>query len=83
MTDDVKDFYATTPEILALSKLNEKNSYIDPELYIKLDVKRGLRDLAGKGVLTGLTKISDVRAHIYKAMNRSRPTASCFTAAIM
>ena len=66
MTDDVKDFYATTPEILALSKLNEKNSYIDPELYIKLDVKRGLRDLAGKGVLTGLTKISDVRAHIYK-----------------
>lgn len=33
---------------------------IDPELYTKFDVKRGLRDINGKGVLTGLTEISDV-----------------------
>ncbi len=33
---------------------------IDPNLYIEYDVKRGLRDRNGKGVLTGLTEISDV-----------------------
>lgn len=36
---------------------------IDPNLYIEYDVKRGLRDSAGKGVLTGLTEISDVTAY--------------------
>jgi len=34
---------------------------IDQNLYIEYDVKRGLRDSSGKGVLTGLTEISDVR----------------------
>ena len=33
---------------------------IDQNLYIEYDVKRGLRDSNGKGVLTGLTEISDV-----------------------
>ena len=33
---------------------------IDLNLYQEYDVKRGLRDSAGKGVLTGLTEISDV-----------------------
>lgn len=33
---------------------------IDQNLYIEYDVKRGLRDSFGKGVLTGLTEISDV-----------------------
>ncbi len=33
---------------------------IDPALYVEYDVKRGLRDSTGKGVLTGLTEISDV-----------------------
>lgn len=40
-----------------------KNHRIDPELYTKYDVKRGLRDSSGKGVLTGLTEISDVCAY--------------------
>ncbi len=35
---------------------------IDPNLYTEYDVKRGLRDISGKGVLTGLTEISDVKA---------------------
>ena len=35
----------------------------DPEFYKKYDVKRGLRDADGKGVLTGLTEISDVCAY--------------------
>ena len=53
-----KDF---TSEILKLSELCEKNGIIDSSLYQKYDVKRGLRDSNGKGVLTGLTKISDIR----------------------
>ena len=48
------------PEIRALAELCVKNTQIDPELYVKYDVKRGLRDLNGKGVLAGLTNISDI-----------------------
>src|SRR5512138_3443482 len=44
----------------ALAKLAEKNDYIDPSLYSKFDVKRGLRDSDGKGVLVGLTRIGNV-----------------------
>ena len=39
------------------------NHRIDPNLYVEYDVKRGLRDSAGKGVLTGLTEISDVTGY--------------------
>lgn len=57
------NIYSTiTPEILALAELSREAGNIDPALYTKYDVKRGLRDLNGKGVLTGLTNISDVRA---------------------
>lgn len=53
-------FCEITPEILELSRISEQASYIPPDLYTKYDVKRGLRDLNGKGVLVGLTEISDV-----------------------
>jgi len=36
---------------------------VDSSLYTKYDVKRGLRDLNGKGVLAGLTQIGEVLAH--------------------
>ena len=51
-----------TPEIEALAAQSRQNSCIDPEDYVKYDVKRGLRDLNGKGVLAGLTEISDIIA---------------------
>lgn len=56
------------PESLKVNmELLEKelmNSHqIDPNLYVEYDVKRGLRDSAGKGVLTGLTEVSDVCAY--------------------
>ena len=51
-----------TPEIVRLAELSKEAGVIDTELYTKYDVKRGLRDLNGKGVLAGLTNISDVRA---------------------
>lgn len=53
-----------TPELLALSKLSRQNSQIDPSLYSKYEVKRGLRDLNGKGVLAGLTDISEITSYI-------------------
>ena len=54
------NFCELTPKIMELSKKCSEAAMIDPELYGKYDVKRGLRDLNGKGVLVGLTEISDV-----------------------
>ncbi len=51
-----------TPEIVRLASMAGQADMIDTELFTKYDVKRGLRDLNGKGVLAGLTSISDVRA---------------------
>ncbi len=51
-----------TPELEALAELAVQNSCIRTEDYVKYDVKRGLRDLNGKGVVAGLTEISDVVA---------------------
>ncbi|MBQ6322212.1 MAG: citrate/2-methylcitrate synthase [Lachnospiraceae bacterium] len=39
------------------------NRSMDLNLYLEYDVKRGLRDAGGKGVLTGLTEISDVNGY--------------------
>lgn len=49
-----------TAKEMALAEKALKNSKIDPQLYIDNKVNRGLRDLNGKGVLTGLTEISDI-----------------------
>lgn len=48
-----------------LDKLAEycmNSGRFDQDLYVEYDVKRGLRDSNGKGILTGLTEISDVVA---------------------
>ena len=57
-----RNFSEITPEIKKLDKICENNSRIDPKFYSKYKVFRGLRDLEGKGVLTGLTEISEVYA---------------------
>ena len=54
--------FEITPEIQHFADLCEKNNVIEKELYAKYDVKKGLRDLNGKGVLAGLTNVSDIRA---------------------
>ena len=53
-------FYEITPEIMELANKCSASSIITSELYTKYNVNRGLRDLNGKGVLVGLTHISDV-----------------------
>ena len=48
-------------EVKNLCEKCKQNSQIDPSLYGKHNVMRGLRDLKGKGVLTGLTDVSEIR----------------------
>ena len=49
-----------TEQISGLSELCVANSTIDQKLYDSQHVFRGLRDLQGNGVVTGLTEISTV-----------------------
>lgn len=46
--------------LLELAEMSERSSLIDDGLYKKYDVKRGLRNGDGTGVLVGLTHIGDV-----------------------
>ncbi len=63
MTNNVeRALFEITPEIEHFAELCVKNNAIDKELYTEYEVKRGLRDLNGKGVLAGLTNVSDVCA---------------------
>ena len=50
-------------EIEHLSQLCKENSKIDSSLYEKYHVKKGLRDINGKGVLAGLTNISFIQSY--------------------
>ena len=59
---DINSYAGIDPRIKELTDICVNNSGIDPSLYGKYDVKRGLRDLNGKGVLAGLTEISAVIA---------------------
>ncbi len=61
MTQNEWDYSDIIPEINSLAEKMTENSRIDPGLYGKYDVKRGLRDIDGKGVLTGLTDISTIK----------------------
>ena len=47
-----------------LAKQCVSRNSIDPDLYAKYEVKRGLRDINGKGVLAGLTDVSKIKSYI-------------------
>ena len=51
-------------QIARYSEFVSASDKIDSELYAKYEVKRGLRDVSGKGVLAGLTEISAIRGYI-------------------
>lgn len=57
-----KDFSLITPQISDLSHICYDNNVIEQDLYKKYAVNRGLRDLNGNGVLTGLTEISEIKS---------------------
>ncbi len=51
-----------TPTVKNLSEVCRTRDAVNPDDYGKYDVKRGLRDNLGRGVVAGLTNISEVRA---------------------
>lgn len=53
--------HETAEKIHDLAKVAAKSTFIPPESYAKYDVKRGLRDINGVGLLAGLTEISDIQ----------------------
>ncbi len=61
MENTTWNYSANTPAINDLTEKMEEHSVIDTNLYSKYNVKRGLRDIDGKGVLTGLTDISTIK----------------------
>ena len=52
-----------TPAIMALKEQWEKKNYIDPRMYKEYNVKRGLRNENGRGVLTGLTRVAEIQSY--------------------
>lgn len=60
--EKVKEHYKSD-KLKKLGEYWKSAGKIDPNLYIEYDVKRGLRDANGQGVLTGLTEISDVNGY--------------------
>lgn len=54
-------FSKITPLISELAEKSMNGYRIAPELYTKFDVKRGLRDIDGSGVVAGLTNISTIK----------------------
>ena len=55
-----RDFSEITPALSKLGDLLYEENVIEPSLYAEHKVNRGLRDINGRGVLTGLTEISEV-----------------------
>ena len=53
-----------TPYIEALAKMSNEAHHITTEMYYEHDVKRGLRDLNGNGVVAGLTEVSQIQNKI-------------------
>lgn len=57
------NYSAITPQLEEYTRIMRENDSINPELYAKYEVKRGLRDINGKGVLAGLTRIAEVKSY--------------------
>lgn len=72
-TSKVSHYSEITPEIERLAKLCVSDGWIEPEMYVKYKVNRGLRDLDGNGVLTGLTEISEIESS--KVVNGEKVSA--------
>ncbi len=68
------DYSQITPEIQRLADTCISNNSIDPQMYVEHKVFRGLRDLNGNGVLTGLTEVSEIQAsEMVNGVKESRP----------
>ncbi len=68
------NFSEITPYISELADLSDSGNHIVSEMYTQHDVKRGLRDINGNGVVAGLTEISRIKA---KEVNSEGETVPC------
>ena len=62
-----------TPYIKELASLSDISNHILPDMYTKHDVKRGLRDIDGNGVVAGLTEVSCIKAKTKDAEGNDIP----------
>ena len=56
------NYSENTLYIKELANKSDSSNHIVPEMYSKHDVKRGLRDINGNGVVAGLTEVSRIKA---------------------
>ena len=68
-----KNYSAITPKLLELSELCRQASSISPEMFTEHKVFRGLRDLNGNGVLTGLTDVSEIQSFKFDDQGNKTP----------
>ena len=52
----------TTENLRRLAALSDERNGITPDMFTEHAVFRGLRDMSGNGVVTGLTEISTIKA---------------------
>ncbi len=64
MKPEENPYLQNTEQIQEYAGIFREHSTIDPELYIKYDIKRGLRDRKGTGVMAGLTQIGEVSGYV-------------------
>ncbi len=60
-----KSYSEITPYIEKMAQKSTEGNNIEPSMYLEHRVFRGLRDLNGNGVVTGLTEISSIKAKDY------------------
>ena len=58
----IMNYSEITPYIKQLAELSAQSNHIAPDMYRQYDVKRGLRDIDGNGVVAGLTEVSRIKA---------------------
>ncbi len=58
----MKNYSEITPYIRELAAISNTSNHIVPDMYAQHNVKRGLRDINGNGVVAGLTEISCIKS---------------------
>ncbi len=67
------NYSEVTPYIKELAEISRTSNNIVPEMYTKYDVKKGLRDVNGSGVITGLTEVSCINSKIVDEQGNVTP----------
>lgn len=70
----MKNYSEITPYIKKMAELSNKGNSIKPDMYAEYKVNRGLRDLNGTGVVTGLTEVSTITSKTVLPDGRYAPS---------